>query len=151
MTNGFLSLVMAALVVAPFLFASPAVAQGLTAEEATRRFAVFDVNSDGRISKDEYELNKVLAIFDTRLERQRTQTAAGAHTGGIDHRQIAISREASGLKPDIFDVLDSNGNGTLSAGEIISSEVMQFESIDRNGDGFIDRAEFNGLINLLFK
>jgi Ca2+-binding EF-hand superfamily protein len=151
MINAFQSLVMAALLVAPCLFAAPATGQGLTAEEATRRFAVFDVNGDGRISKDEYELNKVLAIFDTRLERQRTQAAAGGHTGGIDHRQIAISREASGLKPEIFDVLDSNGNGTLSAGEIISSELMQFESIDRNGDGFIDRAEFNALIKLLFR
>jgi Ca2+-binding EF-hand superfamily protein len=151
MTNFWLPLVLAAWLATPVLFASHAAAQALTADEAARRFTIIDVNGDSRISKDEYELNKVLAIFDTRTERQRTRAAAGAHTGGMDHRQIAIARETSGLKPEMFDVLDLNGDGTLSAGEIISSELMRFESIDRNGDGFIERTEFNALINLLFR
>jgi len=150
MTLRRLSPVLAGLLVAQVFLVSHAAAQ-LTAEEAGHRFSIFDVNGDGRISKDEYELNKVLAIFDTRLERQRTRAATGPYSGGIDHRQITISRETSRLRPEIFDVLDSNGDGTLSAAEIISSELMQFESIDRNGDGFIDRAEFNALIKLLFR
>lgn len=151
MTYRSLAIVLSLLLIGQVFPAAPAAAQGLTAEEAAKRFAIFDVNGDGRISKDEYELNKVLAIFDTQLERQRTRVAAGGPTGGIDHRQIAIARATSGLKPEIFDVLDSNGDGVLSAAEIVSSELMQFESIDRNGDGFIDRAEFNALIGLLFR
>jgi Ca2+-binding EF-hand superfamily protein len=151
MAKVWLPLVLAASLATPVLVASHAAAQGLTADEAARRFTAFDVNGDGRISRDEYELNKVLAIFDTRTERQRTRAAAGSHTGGISHQQIAIARETSGLKPEMFDVLDLNGDGTLSAAEIISSELMRFESIDRNGDAFIERTEFNALINLLFR
>ena len=151
MTNVWLPSLLTALLAAPFLVASPAMAQVLTAEEAARRFAAFDGNGDGRIGKEEYELNKVVAIFDSRLERERTRPAAGAHTGGIEHREIAISRETTRVKPEIFATMDSNGDGTLSAGEIIGSDLMQFESIDRTGDGFIDRTEFNAMIDRLFR
>jgi len=135
----------------PVLLPSPTAAQGLTAEEAARRFALFDVNGDGRISKEEFELNKVTAIFDSRQERAGAKPASSGSTGAIDHRQIAISRETAGLKQEIFATMDSNGDGILSASEIISSDLMQFESIDRNGDGFIDRAEFGALIDRLFR
>ena len=49
----------------------------MTAEGAVRRFAVFDVNGDGQISKDEYELNRVVAIFGSR-EHERAAAASGA-------------------------------------------------------------------------
>ena len=136
---------------APVFLPSPTAAQGLTADEAMRRFAVFDVNGDGRISREEFELNKVIAIFDTRQERARTTPASSGSIQGIEHRQIAISRETAGLKLESFGTLDSNGDGILSAGEIISSDLMKFGSIDRNGDGFIDGPEFGALIGRLFR
>ena len=152
MTNPWLAAALGALLAPPFLFVSPAMAQGLTAEEAARRFAIFDVNGDGRISKDEYELNKVVAIFGSR-EHERAAAASGAPgrpAGAID-RQIAITRQTSRVKPEIFVTLDSNGDGVLTGAEIIASDLLRFENIDRNGDGFIDRAEFSALIDHLFR
>ena len=133
--------------VAPMLLAPPASAQALDAQEAARRFTAFDTNGDGRISKEEWELNKVVVIFDP---RERAAAASGAPPGTID-RQIAITRAASRLSPQAFATLDTNGDGVLSGSEIIASDMMQFESIDRNGDGYIDRAEFNALIDWLFR
>ena len=140
------SVLLAALLAAPFLLAAPASAQGLSIDEIGRRFAAFDTNGDGKISKEEYELNKVVAIFDP---RERSVSASGSP--GTTDREIAITRQSSRLSPQVFATLDTNGDGTLSGGEIISSDLMQFESIDRNGDGFVDRAEFNALIKLLFR
>jgi Ca2+-binding EF-hand superfamily protein len=140
------SLLAAALLVAPLLIAAPAAAQGLSVDEIGRRFAAFDGNGDGKISKEEYELNKVVAIFDPRERSGAASTAAGR----ID-RDVAISHQTSRLNPQVFATLDVNGDGTLSGGEIIASDMMQFESIDRNGDGFIDRPEFNALVDRLFR
>jgi EF hand len=137
---------LAALLAAPFLLAAPAPAQTLSMDEIGRRFAAFDTNGDGKISKEEYELNKVVAIFDP-----RERSVSGSTSSGAVDRDIAIPRQSSRLSPQVFATMDVNGDGTLSGGEIISSELMQFESIDRNGDGFIDRTEFNALIDRLFR
>ena len=146
---------LAAVLAAPFLTAAPAAAQGLSIDEIGRRFSAFDTNGDGRISKEEYELNKLVAIFDP---RERTVSASGAAgtsrsstaPGSID-RDIAITRQTSRLNPQVFAAMDINGDGTLSGGEIIGSDMLQFESIDTNHDGFIDRAEFNALVARLFR
>jgi EF hand len=135
-----------AALLAPVLIAAPAAAQGLSVDEIGRRFTAFDGNGDGRISKEEYELNKVTAIFDPR-ERSG---AASTSPGRID-RDVSITRQSSRLSPQVFATLDINGDGSLSGGEIIASDMMQFESIDRNTDGFIDRPEFNALVDRLFR
>jgi Ca2+-binding EF-hand superfamily protein len=129
------------------LFAAPATAQALNEQEIERRFKAFDTNGDGRISREEWELNKVVVIFDS---RERAAAASGAPPGTVD-RQIAITRAASRLSPEAFATLDTNGDGVLSGSEIIASDLLQFENIDKNGDGYIDRAEFNALIDRLFK
>jgi Ca2+-binding EF-hand superfamily protein len=133
--------------IALLFVATPAAAQTLGAQEIARRFAAFDADNDGRISKAEFELNKVVAIFDP---RERPTTAASGASGTVD-REIGITRETSRLNPQAFAALDGNGDGKLSGGEVIASELMQFKGIDRNGDAFIDRAEFDALIGQLFR
>jgi Ca2+-binding EF-hand superfamily protein len=134
--------------VALFFVSTPVTAQTtLSAQEISRRFAAFDTDKDGRISKEEFELNKVVAIFD-RPEQMRS--AASGSSGPID-RDIGITRDVARLNPQAFATMDANGDGTLSGGEVIASDLMQFESLDRNGDGFIDRAEFDGMIGRLFR
>jgi Ca2+-binding EF-hand superfamily protein len=133
--------------IALLFVSTPATAQAPGAQEIARRFAAFDTNNDGRISKEEFELNKVVAIFDP---RERSTAAASGAPRTVD-REIGITRDASRLNPQVFAALDANGDGTLSGGEVIASELMQFDRIDRNGDGFIDRAEFDALIGRLFR
>lgn len=139
------------LLAAPFialtLLTTPASAQALSANEVTRRFAAFDTDGDGQISKTEFELNKVVALFQP---RERTTTQSGAASGSID-RQIAITRATSRLTPDAFNALDTNSDGVLTGAEIIASKQMRFENIDRGEDGFIDRTEFNALVDSLFR
>jgi Ca2+-binding EF-hand superfamily protein len=143
----FQKYLLAASFVAPLLLAAPAAAQALSEQEAARRFAAFDSDGDGRISKTEFELNKVVALFQP---RQSSTGRSGAATSSVN-RQIAITRTTSRLSPDAFNALDTNSDGVLTGGEIIASEVMHFERIDRDGDGFVDRAEFATLVDSLFR
>jgi Ca2+-binding EF-hand superfamily protein len=136
--------------IALFFVSTPVMAQTLSAQEISRRFSAFDTDNDGRISKEEFELNKVVAIFDPHQERSRSTTTASGAPGRID-RDIGITRDAARVNAQSFAAMDANGDGTLSGGEIIASELMQFESLDRNGDGFIDRAEFDAMIDRLFR
>ena len=141
---------LASVLIALTLVSAPAAAQKLSKQEADQRFAAFDTNGDGRISKDEFELNKVVAMFSPVRSTKRTASGAPTQAGMID-RQIAITRATSRLTPEAFNALDTNSDGVLTGAEIIASEQMRFENIDKNGDGYIDRAEFQALIDSLFK
>jgi Ca2+-binding EF-hand superfamily protein len=133
-----------ALIVPPLLTA-PASAQMLSQQEVERRFKMFDSDGDGRISKEEFELNKVVAMFSP-----TRRSGSGAPPSETD-RQIAITRDKSRLTPQAFNALDINSDGVLTGSEIIASDEMRFDNIDKNGDGYIDRAEFQALVDSLFR
>jgi Ca2+-binding EF-hand superfamily protein len=138
----------AAVLIPLALLSTPAAAQKLSKQEIDLRFKMFDSNADGRISKDEFELNKVVALFSP---LPRSRTASGEQQSGALDRQIAIARQMSRLTPEAFNALDTNSDGVLTGAEIIASQQMRFENIDRNGDGYIDRAEFQALVDSLFR
>jgi hypothetical protein len=89
----------------------------------------------------------VIALFQPREHRT---ARAGAPIRPAD-RQVAIPRGASQLSPATFDALDTNSDSVLTGAEIIASPQMRFETIDRNGDGFIERGEFRALVDSLFR
>jgi Ca2+-binding EF-hand superfamily protein len=122
------------------LLAGPAMAQPINPAEVQRRFNAFDTDRDGKISMNEFQINKVTALFEP---RGRTES------GTID-RQIEIPRAESRMNQSSFNSFDMNGDNILSAAEIVSSDQLRFEAIDKNGDSFIDREEFSALINALF-
>ena len=131
-----------ALLALAFLLAAPAAAQQqpITPAEVQRRFNAFDADRDGKISQNEFQINKVTALFEPR----------GRTGSGTIDRQFELTRSESRLNQATFNSFDSNGDNILSAAEIVSSDQLRFELIDKNADSFIDREEFSALINTLF-
>ena len=99
--------------------------------EEQRRFAVFDSNNDGRISQDEFSLNKLVGMFDPRWTSPSTEGP------------MRLTTANSPLSPQGFAALDANGDGALTGAEVVASPLLRFDAFDTNADGFIDRAEFH--------
>jgi Ca2+-binding EF-hand superfamily protein len=107
--------------------ALPGTAQSDRAQELFRRF---DADSDGRISRMEFELRKVEIIF----SRSRSEGAQ------IKFEDTRLSRAA-------FDAIDTNGDGVITASEVTSAPFFAFDNFDTSGDGYIDLEEFRAMIS----
>jgi Ca2+-binding EF-hand superfamily protein len=104
----------------------------LDAQEEERRFLIFDSDRDGKISQEEFQINKVQAFLQRRDREEQ--------------RAVQITAAESQLTKQAFEMLDINGDGILTGGEIISAQALQFSALDTNGDGFVDRAEFHAMV-----
>jgi Ca2+-binding EF-hand superfamily protein len=69
----------------------------------------------------------------------RIHVLAGAMIMLCASAAFGQSRERAGA---LFDRADSNGDGTVGRDEFLTARAEQFGSRDRNGDGFIDGADF---------
>lgn len=106
--------------------ALPCAAQSDRAHELFRQF---DADSDGRISRREFDLRKVEIIFSR-------STSEGAQ----------IKFEDTRLSRATFDAIDTNGDGVITASEVTAAPFFAFDNFDTSGDGYIDLEEFTALM-----
>jgi Ca2+-binding EF-hand superfamily protein len=95
-------------------------------------FAAMDSNADGKITRDEFELNKVNVIF-------RRSVGRGA---SLRYEDTLVSRAT-------FDAIDIDGDGLVTASDVREAPFFKFDAFDRNGDHHIDLAEFQALLSSL--
>lgn len=107
-----------------------ATGHAFTEEEIRQTFRLFDTNSDGRISPEEFEFNEVSVLFRSDI-------------GNVNDpdRPLRLRYEDTKFSRAYFNELDQNGDGILTGEEIIAASSLQFGALDTNGDGFIEYDE----------
>ncbi|MBB4614545.1 EF-hand domain-containing protein [Novosphingobium taihuense] len=100
-------------------------------------FDGLDAAHDGRISSAEYAQG-AQSLFEM-MDMQ--------HDGNLDLQELqagaAMLVEIDGLKPQaLLDAVDTDHDGKLTLSEWMAFNNTRFTLIDANGDGMIDRAEW---------
>ena len=101
-------------------------ARAYTLEEAKQIFATLDTNHDGKVTKLEFEANKVDAFY------------FRARKNDEDPR---LRYEDTGLSREFFDHADEGHKGYLTGLDLV--DAIRFEMIDVKRRGYFD---FNDLI-----
>lgn len=107
--------------------------QPALAQEASVRaaFDLLDADGDGRVSREEFQLNKT-QIFYGRLQR----------TGETS----SLRFEDSSLTPEAFADADTDGDDVLSGSEWIEARFARFEVYDADDDQSISLEEFESVM-----
>jgi Ca2+-binding EF-hand superfamily protein len=97
------------------------------------RFSALDTNADGKVTKAEFEADK-LAKF---------QHADQNKDGFVTADELISARKAEhGKRIDaLFSSSDKNGDGRLSKTEAGDMHERRFAHLDANGDGFVGKDE----------
>ena len=115
-------------------FALPGVsAEQEPAAAAEARFKFLDANSDGVLSKYEYDSEIAFETMDT--DRNASLSAA--------ELQAVLGPEQQGVPTaaDRIVVADLDANGELDDAEMRRATEMRFSWLDRNSDGNLDQGE----------
>lgn len=115
-----------AILLASLSAAGPALAY--TDQEITEIFQKLDENHDGKVTREEYAVNKVMIIY--------RNLPAG--TGNLTFEQTKVSRA-------FFDAADANHDGTLSPVEII--DALPFEAVDLDNKGYFVLEDLRRFLN----
>ncbi|WP_299617815.1 hypothetical protein [Pelagibius sp.] len=137
-----------ALTLAGVGFAIAAQSDAYAQAEARRTFAEFDVNADGKVTRD--EVGQV-------MQEMIGEFRAAAPSGGTPACQAALKDFEASLEAIAgaeFSDMDANGDGEVVYAEVraamVADRQAEFTSLDENGDGAIAFAEFSK-IDALFE
>ena len=134
--------------VAGLLFAtSPAFAGGDKAHgehhKGKASMEMMDTNGDGQLSREEHAAGarKMFETMDGDKDGKVTateMTAAYAQISGKDMKQMKGHMSAA----EKIKVVDTNGDGVLTATEHASGAEMMFDKMDTSKDGTLTKAEY---------
>lgn len=102
-------------------------------ETAAQRFATLDRNSDGEVSKDEYDGTTLFQALDADNNNRVTVTEVQALVGPDKDGQLTAA--------DRIRVADLNGDGELSDEEVRRVVEMRFQSLDVDHDEVLTLSE----------
>ncbi|HXQ52568.1 MAG TPA: hypothetical protein VN802_15845 [Stellaceae bacterium] len=116
----------AAIALALLVALPPRAAAAYTAQQAHEIFDILDSDHDGKVTKVEFEANKIDAFYFR--SRKNPQ----------DPR---LRFEETGLSREFFDAADQNHKGYLTGLDLV--DAIRFENIDTRHRGYFD---FNDLV-----
>lgn len=125
------------LAVASVLVALPAVTPAAAQSAAPLHIQVFnaaDVNSDGVVSRPEY--NDAVSYVFVQLDTDNNGTLSRFEFG-----------RPGGLVTRRFNIIDVTNDGVITLSEMQAFQAGRFGAIDANGDQLITRAEADTYVN----
>ena len=122
------------------MLASLAFGAGPKAEKPDAGFAAMDTNKDGKVSADEHAAasKKMFATMDANKDGKVTaaeMTAAHQRVTGKKAKKSDMSAT------DKIKVIDTDGDGILTAEEHAAGSRAMFEKMDTDKDGFLSKDE----------
>jgi Ca2+-binding EF-hand superfamily protein len=125
--------------------ATPVLAGGDKAhgEKGMARMEMMDTNSDGQLSRDEHAAGakKMFETMDADKDGKVTVTemeTAYAQIAGKDAKKMKGKMSAS----EKIKMVDTNGDGVLTAEEHTSGATMMFDRMDSDKNGMVSTAEY---------
>jgi Ca2+-binding EF-hand superfamily protein len=109
-------------------------------------FEEFDINKDGKVSKEEIRERREIAVQSMDLNGDEKLSAYELMQQHTKRAQFSVKR--------MIKELDSNGDGSLSFAELKKSRHIQnlgrmFDRLDNDNDGYISKDEVQRVRNLL--
>ncbi len=109
--------------------AAPSPPEGLTAAEVKARFDRLDENGDGKISRTEFNLGKIMLL-----------SLADSDGDGF------VSFEETAMSADFLKQFDADGDGKLSEIEFVDAVTKAFKVADENRDRFVTYDELTKIL-----
>ena len=109
-------------------------------------FEDFDIDKDGKVSKEEIRGRREIAVRSMDLNGDETLSAEELMQQHTQRAQLSVKR--------MIKKLDSNGDGSLSFAELKKSRHIRnlsrmFDRLDKDNDGYISKDEVQRVKSLL--